>query len=225
MYFSRIRLRTDADTGSLARQLCNSDSYKEHQMLWRLFGNDPDANRDFIFRRDDLNGWPLFYLVSKRVPEDQDNIWQIEQKEYCPKLHSGQKLAFSLRANPVITRKDPTGKRKRHDLIMDLKKQNRWGETPKSERSSIYELTQLAGEAWLSSRLKKNGAQLESLNTGGYIQHRNHKNGHKKAISYSTLDIEGTINITDPDAFTQALFHGIGPAKAFGCGLLLIRPL
>ncbi len=225
MYFSRIRLRTDANTGSLARQLCKSDSYKEHQMLWRLFDDDPNAKRDFIFRRDNHNGWPLFYLVSKRIPEDQDNIWQIEQQEYQPKLHSGQKLAFSLRANPVVTRKDSTGKQKRHDLIMDLKKQNGWGKTAKSERGSIYELTQLAGEAWLMPRLGKIGAQLENLRTGGYVQHRNHKKSQKKAICYSSLDLEGALIVSDPEIFTQALYQGVGPAKSFGCGLLLVRRL
>ena len=56
MYFSRIRLRTDADTGILARQLCEDDSYREHQMLWRLFSDDPNAERDFLFRRNDYNG-------------------------------------------------------------------------------------------------------------------------------------------------------------------------
>ena len=105
MYFSRIRLRTDADTGALAHQLCKNDSYKEHQMLWQLFGDDPDAKRDFIFRREDRNGWPQFYLVSQRIPKDQDNVWRIDQREYQPKLRQGQRLAFSLRANPVITRK------------------------------------------------------------------------------------------------------------------------
>ncbi|MES9903341.1 MAG: type I-E CRISPR-associated protein Cas6/Cse3/CasE, partial [Sedimenticola sp.] len=194
MYFSRIRLRTDANTGSLAHQLCKGDSYKEHQMLWRLFDDDPNARRDFIFRRDDHNGWPLFYLVSKRIPKDQDNIWQIAQQAYSPKLHSGQKLAFSLRANPVITRKDPSGKQKRHDLIMDLKKQNGWGKATKSERSSIYELTQLAGKTWLTPRFEKIGAQLENLNADGYIQHRNHKKSQKKATCYSTLDLNGTLS-------------------------------
>lgn len=223
MYFSRIRLCTDADTGALAHQLCKNDSYREHQMLWQLFGDDPNAKRDFIFRREDHNGWPQFYLVSRRILKDRDNVWQIDQREYQPKLCNEQKLAFSLRANPVITRKDPLGKRKRHDLVMDLKKQNGWKETPPSDRSPLYELVQQAGETWLSSRLERGGARLDTLNTEGYLQHQTPKKGQAKPIRYSTLDLTGTLTVSDPGVFAQTLYWGIGPAKAFGCGLLLVR--
>ncbi len=223
MYFSRIRLRTDTDTGVLARQLCTNDSYKEHQMLWRLFSDDPDADRDFLFRRDDSNGWPQFYVASQRLPEGKNGIWQIDQREYQPKLKNGQKLAFSLRANPVITRKDASGKRKRHDLVMDLKRQSDWKLTSSGDRQSLFELTQLAGETWLSSRLERNGGKLETLSTEGYKQHRTSKIGQSKPIRYSTLDLTGVLTVNEPDAFTQILYKGLGPAKAFGCGLLLVR--
>jgi CRISPR system Cascade subunit CasE len=37
------------------------------------------------------------------------------------------------------------------------------------------------------------------------------------------LDFEGRLKIVDADRFKQALFEGIGSAKAFGCGLMLVR--
>ena len=39
----------------------------------------------------------------------------------------------------------------------------------------------------------------------------------------STVDIKGVVEITDPDAFLDKLARGFGSAKAFGCGLMLIR--
>lgn len=36
---------------------------------------------------------------------------------------------------------------------------------------------------------------------------------------------EGSLEVTNPDAFRQALISGIGPAKAFGFGLLSIAPV
>lgn len=225
MYFSRIRLRTDADTSVLARQLCDTDSYREHQMLWRLFGEEPDARRDFLFRRDDKNGWPQFYLVSQRLPVDDDRVWQIDQQEYNPKLNSGQQLKFDIRANPVITRKDASGRRKRHDLVMDLKKRKGWKQAPKDKRSDLYSLLQEAGEVWLADRLKRNGATLNNLVAEGYQRHRCFKRGQKNAIHYSSLDLQGALTVTDPETFNQVLFQGIGPAKSFGCGLLLVRKL
>lgn len=225
MYFSRLRLRPDIQAAALARQLCNYSGYQEHQLLWKLFDIDPDASRDFLFRRDDCHGWPSFYLLSRRLPEDQAQIWHIEHREYRPRLQKGQRLAFILRANPVITRKSVDGKSRRHDLVMDLKKRNNWKETEKSERSNLSDLTQQAGEIWLGERLGRNGAKLESVRSEAYVQHQAHKKGQQKSIRYSSLDLQGTLLVTEPESLVEILFHGIGPAKAFGCGLMLVRKI
>jgi CRISPR system Cascade subunit CasE len=223
MYFSRIRLRTDIDTGALARTLCKQDSYHEHQILWQLFDGDSTSKRDFLFRRDNLNGWPLFYLVSQRIPNLGTPAWHVDWQDYHPRLYTGQRLAFTLRANPVVTRKHLSGARKRHDVVMDLKKQRDWKTTHSSEREPLYELVQEAAETWLSPRLDQHGAKLETLCAEGYLQHKNHKRGQSGSIRYSTLDLSGTLTVIEPEAFVNTLYHGIGPAKAFGCGLLLVR--
>ena len=40
---------------------------------------------------------------------------------------------------------------------------------------------------------------------------------------FGVLDLVGTLDITDPAAFVIRLGQGFGRAKAFGCGLMLIR--
>lgn len=42
-------------------------------------------------------------------------------------------------------------------------------------------------------------------------------------ISLSTVEFSGALTVTEPDAFNRALLRGIGHAKGFGCGLLLVR--
>ncbi len=44
-----------------------------------------------------------------------------------------------------------------------------------------------------------------------------------KSIKLSMLDLEGFLMVVDPKAFAEALYNGVGPAKGFGCGLLLVR--
>jgi CRISPR system Cascade subunit CasE len=39
----------------------------------------------------------------------------------------------------------------------------------------------------------------------------------------NSLDLSGEVEVTDAERFTQLLTIGIGPAKAFGCGLMLVR--
>lgn len=224
MYFSRLRLRTDTDTRNLAQQLCQQSSYSEHQQLWRLFDDNPEAKRDFLFRRNDHDGWPQFYLLSNRQPVDRSGVWQIDQRDYRPKLQTGQQLAFSLRANPVVTRKNArNGKRQRHDLVMDIKTKTGWRKQSPAKRPHQAAIWQQAGEQWLEPRLERTGAQLNSITAEYYQQHKESKRNQKAAISYSSLDLSGTLTITDPESFLTLLTQGIGPAKGLGCGLLLVR--
>ncbi|TVT61952.1 type I-E CRISPR-associated protein Cas6/Cse3/CasE, partial [Amycolatopsis rhizosphaerae] len=46
----------------------------------------------------------------------------------------------------------------------------------------------------------------------------------KKPITVRAVRYDGHLIITDRDAFTAALQTGIGPAKAYGCGLLTLAP-
>ena len=221
MYFSRIRLRGDADP----RRLIGLNGYREHQALWNLFDPDPEAKRDFLFRRDGHAQLPIYYLVSRRIPSDREGLWEIETKNYAPCLQAGQTLAFSLRVNPVITRTDDNGKSRRDDVVMDLKKQIGWKDLPRSARPPLAQLVQQAGEQWMSNRQERLGATVGTVRADGYRQHHGYKRGQGTAIRYSTLDLQGTLTIVGEERFLDALFLGIGPAKAFGCGLLLVRRL
>ena len=41
---------------------------------------------------------------------------------------------------------------------------------------------------------------------------------------YSTLEFDGILAVTEPEVFIEkCLFSGIGPAKGFGCGVMLVR--
>ncbi len=59
----------------------------------------------------------------------------------------------------------------------------------------------------------------------GYQTCRTYKKGSKKAISYSVIEYEGVLKVTDEEYFKWTLYNGIGRSKAFGCGLLMIRPV
>jgi len=226
-YLSRIALRSSAeDARHLARSAC-TDAYREHQTLWRLFDDDPDASRDFLFRREQRGGRPAFYLLSTRLPVRDHGIWQIDHKRYEPRVRVGQRLAFSLRANPVVTRTDAGGRRQRHDVVMDLKRQMDYQRLPPAERPPLAALAQEAGLKWLAGRADRCGFAFEeeAVRVDGYTQHRLAKRGGKSPIRYSTLDFNGLLEVTDIERFYQTLLHGLGPAKAFGCGLLLVRPV
>lgn len=210
--------------------------YAEHQWLWRFFPATPGSPRDFLFRRRDGEAVPKFYVVSQRPAQAPSGAWRIQSRAYAPAVPAGTRLCFDLRANPVITH-TVDGKRTRHDVVMEAKKQLlvarglvRWEDWRPDQRTSdgqpdfrppMYELVQNTCAAWLEKRAADHGfaVDAESLIVDAYQQH----GGKKGQLRFSTVDFRGELTVSDPERFAQALRNGIGPAKAFGCGLLLVR--
>ena len=222
MYLSRATLYPVSDIKSFIQVQCQ-DPYREHQMVWRLFADDPDAERDFLFRYEQKLGVVKYYILSKRVPRDPDGLWDIETKKFAPQLRNSQKLAFVLRVNPVITVRGKNGHSKRHDVVMHEKYLMKYKMLPAEERPSQYELITRGGRRWLEARASTSGFsfQPDQVAVVAYQQHRAGR--RKKGIQFSTIDFEGVLSVTDADRFRQVLFSGIGKARAFGCGLFLVR--
>lgn len=225
VYFSNVTLHThNTDAQQLGKLFCNN-AYREHQELWQLFELDPDAERDFLYRREQLQDGLRFFVVSKREPKVINSLWQVETKSYHPKLTDGETLAFQVRVNPVVTRKGDDGKPRRHDVVMDYKREIGYQQKPLVERPSMTEIIQESGEGWLQRRAEKNGFSIEpgKVRIEAYQQHRASKKVGKPSIHYSTFDITGVLTVEDNRRFMECLYNGLGPAKAFGCGLLLVR--
>ena len=228
MYFSRIAFdATSLDAGQVTR-LLNQDNYQDHQLVWRLFRGRSDGERDFLFRRDQVNEWPCFYVVSATAP-NADDTWQVESKIYEPRAYSGQRLTFSVRMNPVVSRWEGEGELRRqvrHDVVMDAKKSMGYGKMPLSERPEENQLIQDVGIDWLHSRCANWGFSIrDGVRVDGYRQHRMYKNGRPQPIRFSTLEYSGLLRVDEPDRLRRTLFEGIGKARGLGCGLLLVKPV
>ncbi len=222
MYLSRVTALAEKPAKLI--EILRADSYSFHKMMWSLFPDNPHAKRDFLFRKDIHHGWPVFYVLSSRQPVPVTGVFNVETKVFSPKLKMGDRLNFALRANPVQTRKvdDPNPKkRKRDDVVMRLKRELRAKKNLEDKMPPQSELVQKAGEEWLKRQEVKRGFKIEIVRVDGYQQHILFSKNRK--IHFSSLDFNGTLEVTDTDKFLNSLFSGIGPAKAFGCGLMLIN--
>jgi CRISPR system Cascade subunit CasE len=83
-------------------------------------------------------------------------------------------------------------------------------------------------ENWLKAQGERLGFELvmdsyglNKLQNSGYAWHSLNSKGKK--AGFSSVDFTGQLRVSDTEKFEQALFHGIGRSKAFGCGLLMIR--
>ena len=220
MYMSRLRL-----TGPEAKRVLAGGEYRHHQALWALFSDSPERRRDFIYRRTEGEPGLAFLAVSERPPSDPLGNWRVETKEYSPALSVGDRLRFSLRANPVRTGRNADGKHARFDVVMDRKKALRERDLGPDEMPSQAAIAQEAGVEWLTARQEKLGMEVsvDGLRADGYRILEMPRGKGKRNVRIATLDFEGVCRVLDAERMQTALYNGVGPAKAFGCGLLLIK--
>lgn len=221
LFLSRARLRRDAPVAALAALLVPKDADARtaaaHHLVWALFSDDPARTRDFLWREDRPGE---LMTLSSRPPSDPHNLFELAFKPFDPVLAAGDRLGFKLRANPTIARSPGPGQRgARHDVIMDaLSREHR------SQRAQARgEVIVAAGRTWLAAQGQRHGFTPDAdVAVDGYDQVRLPRAG-RAALRFSAVEFEGLLTVEDPPVFLMALAAGFGRAKAFGCGLMLIR--
>lgn len=209
MFLSKLILRS--------KEAIFKDVYDAHQALWDLFGDRPDRERDFLFREID----PVTYLcLSARAPMDSKGVWRMAVKPFAPKLAVGDRLYVSLRANAVVKRHTEDDRQVRFDVVQDARMRFKERGEPAPSRA---ELAQHHGARWLLARQEAMGLCFEdlSLAVASYMVRRSWREGKK--FNLGTFDFTGFAVVTDVAKALKSLCEGVGPAKSFGCGLLLAR--
>jgi CRISPR system Cascade subunit CasE len=237
-FFNRIEINDHhPDAREAVSQTLASSANGDHQLLWRFFPAPRGQSRDFLFRRFDPQGerrQALYYCVSERPATSPHPAWRVATRLYKPSVSLGDRFLFDLRVNPTQAHKRD-GKSCRDDVLMHFKKQilaerglERWAELSPSDRPALYELADRAVRNWLGDS-RPNGfagrhgfCVHDDLRVDAYRQLRIARSG-QMPISLSTVDLMGTLTVTDAERFTLALLGGVGRGKAFGCGLLLVR--
>ncbi len=233
LYLSRARLRAARGEAlsAIAPLLIPNDPKQQaghaHRVLWLLFQDIPDAKRDFLWR-DEGDG--KYMILSQRPPTDPLHVFDLDTKTFEPDLKAGDLLSFSLRANPVVARKQARtaavlerhGQRARGqkvDVVMDALKS-----VPPQKRAGARDaIAAKAGTEWLEKQGAASGFKLASPPlVDGYTQHPVERRRGRPA-GFSVLEMSGVLEVSDPQLFVERLAKGFGSAKAFGNGLMLIR--
>lgn len=232
MFLSRLKLKQSPDIAALGTLLLPEEDGRrmdaQHRLIWSAFAGDPAARRDFLWR--DMGGG-VFLVLSPRPPGESAFFEPPGVSDFAPDLRPGDRLAFALRANATHTVKTDritaSGKRERahRDVVMEALKP-----VSRADRAELRPaLAQEAGTRWLEGQGARAGFRLIEAAARGYRVVEPPGRGARRR--FGVLDLEGLIEITDPEAFL-ACFRwpagagstgGFGRAKAFGCGLMLIR--
>lgn len=200
MYLTRLQL--DLRSAQVRRDL--GDPYEMHRTLVRAFVRDAQQTPPrILWRSEPVTTWSQpVVLVQANDAADWTVLeaiphylkYPVETKAWQPEemLELNARYRFRLFANPTVTR--------------DGKRQGLVGEEAQLD--------------WLSRQGKRLGFTVETaLVTGSELMH-----GRKGDSRISVLRVcfEGRLQVSDREALVKALCNGVGPGKAFGCGLLSI---
>ncbi len=172
-------------------------------------------NGGFLYRVDPRLPARAVILVQSAIEPNWEYAFQNARhllaadpgvKAWKPSFSNGQSLRFRLRANTVrrIASKTPGKDGPRVPVL------------PTQE--------QLRG--WLERRAPRAGFELAELSAVVPSYLYMNKSGEKRAgLRLRSVLFDGTLTVSDAASFLKAVSSGIGPAKAFGFGLLSVAPL
>ncbi|WPF66258.1 MULTISPECIES: type I-E CRISPR-associated protein Cas6/Cse3/CasE [unclassified Corynebacterium] len=171
----------------------------------------PDISEEdtrVLWRVDHRGHEHTLYIVGPEKPDAANIVEQAgwdtrpaQSADYSPlldKLLRGQQWRFELVANPVKSTPVP-GKRGR--------------------------ITPLVGQGqmdWLAQRAPEAGFRLIDAATTGQDNLRFRRGEGKNYVSLRTARFSGVLEVEDADKLRRTLTHGIGRARAYGCGLLTL---
>ncbi len=222
------RLEVDAETVRNAGVY--EDVYAWHKMLWECYPDQPDASRDFLTRIDLLEGAYRFWVLANKKPVKPQ--WCPAEgfaiKEISPSFLSHQYYAFDLRANPVraVVQRDSNGEQ----IFGNNGKRKRGKRVPLVKPDELRAWLVRKGD--VRRRDKETGLDV----SGGFrileekpleISPMVESHFRKKGQSgyHGGVQFRGVLEVTDRAKFIESYQSGIGSAKGFGFGLMLLAPV
>ena len=229
IYLSRLSLKRSSDVGPLISVLQptgpSAQVEIDHKLVWSAMpqalqdahGPGSNGGTPFLWRRDDAPGG---YYVLGPAPSARSALFEVETKPFEANLAAGDRLEFVLRLNATVDRRTGgrNGKRERADVAMDLLRAVSGADRAAERQGRASK----AAAEWLAARSAGAGFTLDALHLDGY-RAMLFRGIARKPGRIGVFDLRGLLSVTQPEMFLARLAGGFGRAKAFGCGLMLIR--
>ncbi len=186
-----------------------------HRMIWSLFHVDGAGRRDFLWREVSRN---RFLILSARPPRHSRDFL-LEARPYSLALQRGDRIDFRLRVNATCT--SPEG-RGRTDIV---RREMLRFPTSGHVHDQRLAAARVAAPDWMVSQGVRSGFAVgepaQDIMVKQYHVMRALRKSGQPAV-FGVLDLEGTLQVTDPVQLCGAVAAGLGRARAFGCGLMLL---
>lgn len=191
------------------------DSYRWHQAVWEAFPGRSEGSRDFLTRLDTKDRRFQLLLLSTNEPSKPDwaptDNW--ETKPIDDTFFRHERYVFQLRANPT---------KKLRVTLPDGDRKKNGRRQPLTAREDL--------EQWIARKAEGGGFAVDQSRVAIHpakketFVKREESTGHLLGVIQG-VEFRGTLEVTDREKFIVAFRAGIGPAKAFGYGLLALAPV
>lgn len=177
---------------------------RTHGVLFRLEVDERRGRIELLVQSGCPPNWGT--LPSQYLVECDEQNPAVKSLDVFESLPAGRELTFRLRANATKRVTTDAGS-KRVEL-----------------RGDSVRL------GWLRRKAEAGGFALCCDETGsGILIREEHKMGgsagkRQGSVTLQSVLFQGRLTILDADQFGRTLREGIGPAKAYGCGLLSLAP-
>lgn len=218
--------------------------YELHQALWKGFEGLElgERKRRFLYRHNEDSEGHSILVQSSIEPDwaalvDEAEGSTVRTRAFNPeKLPEGGRYRFLLRANPTVSRKYPDGSVRRIAVGSDRRHiAQKLGKSDTEELRTREEMLldwlQRQGETrgftivWDGDRPLFDAGPNRDLIVRKRGKSRDPDKVQSSPITITTIDLTGVLEITDSMIFANALRHGVGRARAFGCGLISVAAL
>lgn len=217
MFLSRIQL--NPQRRGAQRLLANPQ--RMHAAVLSAFPDPPTGEQPTgrVLWRTDQEGKRVFLYVVSPGEADLRHIaeqggWPStehgESRDYGPfleRLDEGQMWHYRLTANPVRYLSNETGGRARRGAHVTAAQQESW-------------LLKKARELGVSFSAGTDETSATLVTRRG--THSFSKGTHTPPVTIAWAQFDGVLRVVEPTALRRALTLGIGPGKAYGCGLLTL---
>jgi CRISPR system Cascade subunit CasE len=192
-----------------ATRLRLHDCYDWHQAVWKAFPGRDGGTRDFLTRLDRQRDGFRLLIVSPLEPTRPDwcppESWR--SRPIPETYFSRRQYVFQLCANAT---------KKVTKLSADGQPTKNGRRVPLSSRDELVNWIRRKGD---QGGFAVNEATLRTFSGGReYFEKRGIRGLH------SAVEFQGVLQVMEPGKFHENFKRGIGPAKAFGFGLLVIAP-
>ena len=211
LYFSQLHL--NPASRMVQRELANP--YQLHRTLLNAFGTTREQAG--MLHRVDVDNHGIRVLVQSAEKPDWQALNKVGQGRYLLRSPSSAKSAdftlplnacyrFRLVASPTVAKKREGRKNSNRVPLVREEKQLDW----------LRRKGALHGFHVLQATASQSVRRHDKI-------HRDKETTH--AVTIHTVRFDGQLQIIDAAKFNEAWHKGVGPAKAFGCGMISLASI